>query len=221
MIERVWRSHSDDPGEFRSIAACHWGMVVTRLRGTVSLTVRGPETKATMADLPAEGEWYGVLFKLGAFMPHLLPGDLRDRNDLTLPTATKHSFWLNGSTWEMPSFENIETFVGALVRKGLIVTDHAVAAALGDEPHDLRLRTAQRRIMKLTGLSRTAIRQIRRAREAALLLQAGVPIPEVVFGLGYYDQSHLTHAMRRYIGMSPVRLAKGTEQLSLLYKTSS
>jgi hypothetical protein len=44
-------------------------MVVTRLRGRVSLTVRGPETKATMADCPVQGEWLGVLFKLGTFMP--------------------------------------------------------------------------------------------------------------------------------------------------------
>jgi len=75
------------------------GMVVTRLAGTLSLTVRGPETMATTADLPADGEWFGVLFKLGAFMPRMRPGDLRDRSDLTLPNSTKHSFWLEGSTW--------------------------------------------------------------------------------------------------------------------------
>ena len=37
-------------------------MVVTHLEGKISLTVRGPETKATMADCPAEGEWFAVLF---------------------------------------------------------------------------------------------------------------------------------------------------------------
>ena len=99
-IERVWRSHSDQAGVFHSMAACHSVMVVTRLAGKISLTVRGPETKATMADLPAEGEWIGVLFKLGTFMPLMRSGDLRDRNDVTLPNATKRSFWLNGSAWD-------------------------------------------------------------------------------------------------------------------------
>ena len=102
FIERVWRSHSDQAGVFHSIAACHWVMVVTRLEGKMSLTVRGPETKATMADCPAQGEWFGVHFKLGTFMPLMRSGDLRDRNDVTLPNATSRSFWLNGSAWDFP-----------------------------------------------------------------------------------------------------------------------
>ena len=51
FVERVWRSHSDRAGVFHSMAACHWVMVVTRLEGKTFLTVRGPETMATMADL--------------------------------------------------------------------------------------------------------------------------------------------------------------------------
>ena len=118
FVERVWRSHSDRAGVFHSIAACHWDMVVTRLEGRMSLTVRGPETKATMADCPAQGEWFGVLFKLGTFMPLMRSSDLRDRNDVTLPNATRRSFWLNGSAWDFPNFENAETFVKRLVRPG-------------------------------------------------------------------------------------------------------
>ena len=120
FIERVWRSHSDRAGMFHSIATCHWVMVVTRLEGKSYLTVRGPETKATLADCPAQGEWFGVLFKLGTFMPLMRSSDLRDRNDVTLPNATKRLFWLNGSAWEFPNYENMETFVDQLVRSGLI-----------------------------------------------------------------------------------------------------
>ena len=69
FIERVWRSHSERAGTFHSIAACHWEMVVTRHQGKTSLTVRGPETKATSADCPAQGEWFAIRFKLGTFMP--------------------------------------------------------------------------------------------------------------------------------------------------------
>src|SRR5436190_14545963 len=96
-IERVWRSRSERAGVFRSIATCHWDMVVTHLHGRLTLTLHGPETKATMADLPADGEWWGVRFKLGTFMTLMRSTELRDRNDLTLPNATRRSFWLNGS----------------------------------------------------------------------------------------------------------------------------
>jgi hypothetical protein len=76
FIERVWRSRSDRADTFLSIAASHFEMVVTRLRGQTCLTLRGPETKATTADCPAEGEWLGIRFKLGTFMPQLTPGHL-------------------------------------------------------------------------------------------------------------------------------------------------
>src|SRR5262245_3754497 len=80
-IERVWRSHSERAGLFHSIASCQWEMVVTRCQGKTFLTVRGPETKVTAGNCPAEGEWVAIRFKLGTFMPLLRPGVLRDRND--------------------------------------------------------------------------------------------------------------------------------------------
>ena len=217
FIERVWRSQSDQAGVFHSIAACHWVMVVTRLDGKISLTVRGPETKATLADLPAQGEWFGVLFKLGTFMPLMRSSDLRDRNDVTLPNATKHSFWLNGSAWEFPSFENMETFVNRLVRRGLVMADRTVEGAIRGELQDVTTRTEQRRVLQVTGLTRGAIHQIERARRATILLQQGSPILDVVYEAGYYDQAHLTRSLQRFIGQSPARIAQGKGQLSFLY----
>lgn len=203
------------------MAACHWGIVVTRLAGRVSLTVRGPETKATMADCPPEGEWFGVLFKLGTFMPLLRSGDLRDRNDATLPNATNRSFWLNGSAWDFPTFENIETFVDRLVRRGLIRTDRTVESAIRGEWQNLTTRTEQRHLLRVTGLTRGAIHQIERARRATGLLRQGRPILDVVHEAGYYDQAHLTRSLQRFIGQSPRQIAQGGEQLSLLYNQAS
>ena len=56
-------------------------------------------------------------------MPLMRASDLSDRNDVTLPSATRRSFWLNGSAWDFPDFENAETFVQRLVQAGLIVAD--------------------------------------------------------------------------------------------------
>jgi hypothetical protein len=192
-------------------------MVVTRLEGRVSLTVRGPETRATMADCPAEGEWFGVLFKLGTFMPLMRCGDLRDRNDVTLPNATRRSFWLNGAAWEFPSFENAETFVHQLRRRGLIQIDRTVEGAIRGDLQDVTTRTEQRRLLRTTGLTRGTIHQIERARRATRLLRLGMSILDVVHEVGYYDQAHLTRSLQRFVGQSPARLAQGREQLSLLY----
>jgi hypothetical protein len=219
VVERVWRSHSDRAGTFLSMATCHWVMVVTRLGGRTFLTVRGPETRATSADCPADGEWVGVHFKLGTYMPLLPTGILRDRNDVTLPAASTRSFVLDGSAWEYPTFENAETFVRRLVQRKLVAIDpHAQAIVRGERPPRSR-RTDQRRVLRATGMTHATIRQIQRARRATLLLRGGAPIADAAVDAGYYDQAHLTRSLRRFIGQTPAEIAAGREQLSLLYNT--
>lgn len=219
FVERVWRCHSERSGTFHSIAACHWEMVVTRFEGKVALTVRGPETKATTAVCPAHGEWVAIRFKLGTFMPRLRPGDLRDRNDLTFPDATNRSFWLNGSAWEYPDFENAETFVERLVQDGSIAADPCVPAVLRGQPQDLTTRTVQRRFLQATGMTQGAVRRIERARHATNLLKQGVAILDAVHRAGYYDQAHLTRSLKRWIGQTPAQILRAEHQLSFLYNT--
>jgi len=220
LVERVWRSHSQAAGTFQSMASCHWMMVVTRHRGKTFFTIRGPETKATVADCPAGGDWVGVHFKLGTFMPLLRTAGLRDRNDLTLPQAGGRSFWLYGSAWEYPSFENIDTFVHRLVKRGLIAKDPGVEAALEGRPQPRSRRTEQRHILQVTGMTQASIRQIARAREATRLLTSGAPLLRVTHDLGYFDQAHMTRSLKRFIGQTPAQIARGEQQLSLLYNSS-
>ena len=73
FVERVWRCRSERAGAFLSIAQNNFEMAVTRHQGRTFLTLRGPETKATIADCPAEGEWLGIRFALGTFMPRHMP----------------------------------------------------------------------------------------------------------------------------------------------------
>lgn len=183
----------------------------------MTFTVRGPETKATLADLPADGEWFGVHFKLGTFMPLMKAAELRDRNDVNLPNASSKLFWLDGSAWEFPTFDNVETFVNRLVRRGLLVNDPSVERIIRGESLEYSSRTEQRRVLRVTGMTRGAIQQIDRARRAAIQLREGVPILDVVDGLGYYDQAHLNRSMQRFVGQSPANIGKGGGQLSLLY----
>ena len=70
---------------------------------------------------------------------------------MNLPEATSRSFWLNGSAWEYPDFENAETFVKRLVQEGFIARDPAVDAALRGERQELSLRSAQRHFLRATG----------------------------------------------------------------------
>ena len=220
LVERVWRCHSERAGTFLSMAASHLEMVVTRHRGRTFLTLRGPETKATQADCPAEGEWLAVRFKLGTYMPQHPASNLIDRRDENLPGASSRTFWLDGAQWEYPNFENADTFVSRLVRNGVIAHDGAVGAALQGERRVLSQRSVQRHFLQATGMTHARFRQIERARYATNLLKQGVSILDTVHEAGYFDQADLTRSLRHLIGQTPARIIRATEQLSFLYKTS-
>jgi hypothetical protein len=219
FVERVWRCHSERGGEFSSVAAGHFEMAITRLRGKTFLTLRGPETRASTVDCPAEGEWVCVRFKLGTFMPQLPPGSLRDHRNVILPDASGRSFWLNGFAWEYPDFENAETFVKRLAKAGIIARDPTVDDAFQGRPRRLSLRSAQRHFIRATGMTWATFRQIERARYATNLLREGVSIVDAVHLAGYFDQAHLTRSLTRLIGQTPAKIIQRERQLSFLYKT--
>ena len=88
-VERVWTAHSERADEFLSVAAANCELVVSRYRDQMFLTVRGPETRMTTIDCPAEGEWLGIRLKLGTFLPQFPPASLSDRRDVRLPDARR------------------------------------------------------------------------------------------------------------------------------------
>ncbi len=92
FVELIWHTHSERAGTFTSVAVSNWEMVITSLDGKTTITARGPETRASEADFPAAAEFFGIIFKLGTFMPHLPVKILLDRQDATLPEASRNSF---------------------------------------------------------------------------------------------------------------------------------
>jgi hypothetical protein len=220
LIERIWTSYSKRSGEFLSVASPRCEMVVTRYRGQVCMTVRGPETHATIAHCPSDGEWVGIRFRLGTFLPQFPAAMLADRRDVTLPGAGTRSFWLNGSAWDFPDYENADTFVARLARRGLLTRDTSADPWMRNEPQALSIRSTQRRFLNASGITRVTFRSIERARHATQLLRDGIPILDVVHQTGYFDQPHLSRSLRRLIGQTPAQIASGAEQLSFLYKTS-
>jgi hypothetical protein len=216
-VERVWRSYSEQADPFISIAVRHSELVIEKLRGKLRLYLRGPETKATPVNCPPDGEWIGILLKFGTFMPRFPTSNLIDQA-VVFPEASSRSFWLNGSVWQFPTYENADTFVDRLVREGYLVHEPVVDTFLQGQPNPLSIRSAQRRFLRATGMSHTVARQIERARYATLLLQQGVSILDTVYQAGYFDQPHLTKSLRRFIGLTPLQIMAKSQQLSFFYE---
>lgn len=207
FVKAIWRTQSEGGGFFTSVAESHWGIVVTKQQGKTYLTVRGPETKAIPAAIPEDAEFFGIIFKIGTYMP-LLPARQLVDGEINLPYAASHSFWLHGSAWQFPDYDNADTFIDRLVRHGLLVREPIVDAALQGQVNDLSLRSIQRRFVQATGLTYKAIQQIERARQAVALLEQGTSILDTVCQLGYFDQAHLTNTLRRFVGQTPAQIAR-------------
>ena len=215
-LERVWTAACDSPTDFSSMASVHAGIAFARIGGTTTVHLRGPETKATTLSCPPGAEYLGAVFRLGAYLPAFPPARLANLQDAILPTLSDGRILLDGRAWEMPTPQNVDVFLDRLERAGLLVFEPRVEELVyGDDTRTVPERTTQSRMLRAVGLSRRTLRQIERARHAARLLRAGVPILDVVVAAGYYDQPHLTRSLRRLIGHTPAEVARGGQFLNL------
>jgi hypothetical protein len=148
FIERVWSCHSERAGIFSSVASPNVELVFTRLDGVITVTLRGPETRARQVSCPANGEWLAIRFKAGTCVRSRGVSQLLNGNDMNLPQVSPRSFWLQGTSWEVPSFENAEAFVARLAKADVIARD-AIDAALAGDPRELSDRSIQRRFLSV------------------------------------------------------------------------
>ena len=206
-VERITHGWTVSDGSAIRPAEIHWHMVLVRENGNTHPLIVGPWMMSGEARWGEGAEILWIKFKLGTFMPHLPTRKFLDR-EIVMPEAARQSFWLNSSTWQFPSFENVETFVDWLVRDEVLVRDPVVSAALQDQlqPESVPARTLRHRFVHATGVTQSHIRQMKRAQQAAALLEQGVSILDTVCEAGYFDQPHLTRSLKQFIGYTPAQI---------------
>jgi hypothetical protein len=215
-LVRVWTARCDSPTDFSSIASVNPGIGCVRVGGATTVHLRGPETRATTLSCPRDAEYFGADFRLGAYLPMFPPARLANLQDAVLPALPDGRILLDGRAWEMPTPQNVDVFIDRLERAGLLVFDPLIEELRHDGAvRSMPKRTAQSRFVRAVGLSRRKLQLIERARHAARLLRAGAAIVDVVSDAGYYDQPHLTRALRHLIGHTPAELARGGMFLDL------
>lgn len=207
FVDSIWRTTSSEGGTFISIAQPYVSLVVTRQRGKTWVSLMGPETVATHAGVPDHAEFFGIVFKLGTYLPHIPTRQLVDAH-IDLPDASARTVWMHGAACELPTFENADTFVSRLIRDGSLSREPTIADVIGGRIPDVSSRTLQRRFVHAAGISQGTMLQIERARHALELLERGTPILDVVALTGYSDQPHLTRAVRLYTGQTPAQILR-------------
>ncbi|MEV5967547.1 helix-turn-helix domain-containing protein [Kribbella sp. NPDC051952] len=216
VLTGVWTAECDSPTGFSSLATSHPGIGFARIGGKWAVHLRGPATKASPMTCPADAEFFGSDFRLGAYLPMFPPARLSNLRDAILPTLSDGRILLDGRAWEMPTPDNLDVFFTRLERAGLLAFDPVVEELRhGVAVRRLPERTAQSRFVRAVGLSRRKLQLIERARHAVHLLHGGVAIAEVVTTAGFYDQPQLTRSLRQLIGHTPAEVARGTAVLGL------
>lgn len=210
-VESVTHGYTASTGSTIRPAETHWHMVFTRHDGQIHPLVVGPLTASGVVSYDGGAEILWIKFKLGVFMPGL-PIRCLIESETPLPQASQHSFWLNSSTWEIPNFENADTFVDRLAHDEVLLHDPVIAAALNDQPQNVPARTIRHRFLRATGMPQNHIRQFQRARHAETLLRQGMSILDTVEEAGYFDQPHLTRALKHWVGYTPAQLVQLTQR---------
>lgn len=206
-IETITQGYTVGNGSIIRPAETHWHMVFVRENGNAHAIVTGPLTTAGAVSFREGAEILWIKFKLGTWLPHLPIREFIDM-ERSLPLAAMQAFWLKGSAWSFPSYENTETFVKKLVRQDVLTCDPVVTSILQGESQSLAERTVRHRFLQATGITQNHIFQVERAQQAATLLQQGVSILDTVCELGYFDQPHLTRALKQYVGHTPTQLIR-------------
>jgi len=207
LVEGIWHTESIGGGSFISTAVNQFEIVITKVNGKTSLTLRGPETVASLAPIPVDAEIFGIIFKPGTFLPKLPMKNLVDAS-IDLPEECHCSVYLCDESWEIPTYDNADTFLKRLEREGLIYREPLVEAVLKNQLTDVSQRTIQRRFLAATGLTLSTYDGIERAKHAISLLEQGMSILDTVYEAGYADQPHLTRSLKHFAGRTPAEIIK-------------
>lgn len=181
-------------------------LIIHRGAGPVVVLQTGQIAAPLLASNQAGDEILTIAFRPEVYMPRL-PGQLTLSKGIARPVEADRRFWVDAERLEIPSFDNAEQLVAAMLRKGLLERDPVVALALRGAPQRLDERSVQRHFARVTGLSLKGFRQIARAHEAAQMLRRGDPPAHVAAELGFSDQAHLSHSVKRFLGQTPGQIA--------------
>ena len=204
-IEWVGQGYTAANGFVMRPAEYHWHLIFTRHEGSLRILLAGTSEAAQPLSYVGDAESLWIRFRVGSYMPHL-PASSIVNQEIALPEGSFNTFWLRDKVWEVPNFENADTFVEHLVRDGTLIHDPLIGAALRDELKDASDRTIRYRFHHSTGLRQNYIRQIKRAQQAMELLHLGHSILHTAHELGYADQPHLTRSLKRLLGYTPREL---------------
>lgn len=203
-VDIVWRTEDQTDGVYVASADACWDMIFIRSKeGKTKVLLSGPSSKITHVPYSAGNKNFGVRFKPGIIFTNIPATDMINVTQ-ALPMRTEDTFVLQGTTWKLPTYENIDEFVAGLVECGLLSHDPIVRDVLENKIVNMSARSIQRHFAMTIGLSPRRVKQITSARKAVELLLQGMSLAEVAYQLDYADLPHMIRMLKRFTGFTPM-----------------
>ena len=200
LVDFIWHTEDLTDGIYVASADARWDMIFTRSpEGKTKVLLCGPSFKTAQVPYSPGNKHIGICYKPWAIFTDI-PITTMLNVTVALPMSSDDTFVMQGITWTMPIYENVDQFVAEQEKRGLLKADLVIRDVLENKPVDMSLRSVQRHFVKNIGMSPRRVRQIDSARKAVKLLQQGNTLSEVAYELGYADLPHMTRMLRRYTG---------------------
>jgi AraC-like DNA-binding protein len=200
LIDFIWRTEDLTDGVYVASADARWDMIFTRSPdGKTKVLLSGPSFKAAQVPYSPGNKHVGICYKPWAIFTDI-PITTMLNVTIALPMSSDDTFVMQGITWKMPTYENVDQFVAEQEKRDLLKADPIIRDVLENKPVGMSLRSVQRHFTKTIGMSPRRVRQIDSARKAVKLLQQGRTLSEVAYELDYADLPHMTRMLRRFTG---------------------
>ena len=203
-VDAVWRTEDQTDGVYVASADACWDMIFIKTNeGKSKVLLSGPSSKTTLVPYSTGNKNFGMRFKTGVIFTGIPVSEMINVTQ-ALPMPTDDTFELQGITWKLPAYDNIDEFLSNMAENGLLSIDPVIRDVLGNRAVKMSARSIQRHFAETIGLSPRYVKQITSARKAVELLLQGQPLAEVAYQIGYADLPHMIRMLKRFTGFTPM-----------------
>jgi AraC-type DNA-binding domain-containing proteins len=187
LVAFVFQTEDLIDGVYIASADARWDIIFSKCPdGNQRVLLCGPSFETRQVPCSPGYKPVGICYRPWAIFAGVPITTMLNETKLS-PMLSPDTFIMQGKTWKMPTYENIDQFVAEQENRGLLEADPIIRDILENKPVDMSLRSVQRHFVKTIGMSPRRVRQINSARKAVQLLQQGNTLSEVAYELDYAD----------------------------------
>ena len=204
-IDTVWQTVCLSDGLYSATPDGSWDLIRSIAPDGKSMVFLSGQATEPIAVPYQDGE-SSVVISFSAHVYLAWDREPRVGPEIRILPVLDEMFVLDGVDLPLPTFENVEPLVDAMIAAGLLLSNDMVARAFSETPKAASARSVQQHFKQTTVITQKSFQMIRRAQEAVRRLKAGEGPAGVAVDLGYTDQSHMIKSIKKIMGALPSNL---------------